>query len=210
MKEQLSNNLEEYFEQQIQEYSDMCDSLNNFYEKNTAAIQECHETIAKLQEKEDAGFQLFSPITIDSESKEQIIQTRARQEMYEKQNEKYMHDIQFYEEKLKEMKEQLEFYREQQIKKETNSQDEQTETEKPDIVADKPAEEIQTLNTKNVNTNKRYVDKLRDVYAKLEEMNNYLYVDMVRCSLELDKVRREIMQLIHELEDANVSRETFA
>lgn len=130
--------------------------------------------------------------------------------MYEKQNEKYMHDIQFYEEKLKEMKEQLEFYREQQIKKETNSQDEQTETEKPDIVADKPAEEIQTLNTKNVNTNKRYVDKLRDVYAKLEEMNNYLYVDMVRCSLELDKVRREIMQLIHELEDANVSRETFA
>lgn len=33
MKEQLSNNLEEYFEQQIQEYSDMCDSLNNFMKK---------------------------------------------------------------------------------------------------------------------------------------------------------------------------------
>ena len=106
----MDNNLKTYLEKQIQEYQQESESKKALYGDMMEQIEECKSQIRSLKAKEDVGFSLLSPISVDSAFRQQTDRLKEQMDSFEKQKEKYRKDILFCEKKIKEIKTQLEEY----------------------------------------------------------------------------------------------------
>ena len=107
------NNLKTYLEDQMKEYREESESLKALYGDILEHIEECKLQIKSLKSKEDTGFALLSPISVDSTYQQQIDRIKDQMEAFEKQKDKYKNDIRFYDKKIQEISDQLEEFEKQ-------------------------------------------------------------------------------------------------
>ena len=215
------NNLKEYLERQIKEYQEETESIKALYTDITAHIEECKKQIRSLKAKEDVGFSLLSPIAVDSAFQSQISRVASQQEAFEKQKEKYLSDLRFYEGKVQEMQTQLENYRNSEslrIKAEAKAAEELERLQRESAAATSAtaisteparageAEQFRQPQPENTAeepvapSSAEQTEEARRQYTyilhKLTEIKGYLQLDGQRALLETDQLETYIRGLM--------------
>ena len=184
------NNLETYLEKQMKEYTEECESMKAMYVTLMEHIKECKSQIHSLKAKEDIGFSLLSPIPVKSAFQTQSIRIEGQLEAYEKQREKYIKDIRFYESKIEEMKEQLAAYRKnEKTKKDGNMQS-------MEVAVAEVAYEKRELKEKTICDNQKEKANYNYIAHKISEIKGYLDVDIMRSKMEIQRLEHYISNLI--------------
>ncbi len=196
--------LQMYLEGQIREYSEMCDTLRAYYSQNMEKIETCKTDVRIMRSREDSGFALLSPISIESSFQVEIAQAQEKQELLEKQNEKYLRDIRFYEGKIREMEEQLEKASEQErMEQESAAALEPQAEETPDgEPADALYQEETSFYTSDSSGSGAGGVYRGDLLQDLQTLAQYVTaasrfarVDPRRTSVELSKVEQQIRRM---------------
>lgn len=201
----MDNNLKTYLEDQIKEYREESESLKNLYGDMMEHIEECKVQIRSLKAKEDVGFSMLSPISVDSTYRQQIDRIQDQLETFEKQKDKYKNDIQFYDGKIEEIQLQLEAYEQQFLQSDQQSQKEQSydvdtaDSSTVDIEThgtyDSKAEAMdQKTEIRSENETMWSRQDAEYVLHKLSEIKGYLSVDLLRSQLEIDQLTQFIKE----------------
>ncbi len=194
-QENNTNNLKVYLERQIKEYQEESENRKALYADLLEHIEECKSQIRSMKSKEDPGFSMLSPIPVESAYQSRIERTKAQQEAFEKQKEKYLSDIRFYDSKIQEMQSQLEAYQETAAA--------QTEPSEKTVSGIKPSEKpVEERTSQDAPVSQPAgISRENGVYLlrKLSEIKGYLNVDRMRCCLEIEQLEGYLDHLLKEL-----------
>ena len=141
--------------------------------------QEIKETVAfrkLLEEKNDSNFEIFTPHIVNSKNKEEI-------KKLEQQEEKKKLELQ---EALKQIEQQEKKYEELSVVIKQAKQDYVNHQEKS-VLQD--------------NLNEIVYKRLEQFITKIDLCSNLLNLDSMRCKIELDNMKKSVLDMQHELQE---------
>lgn len=190
------NNLKTYLQKQMMEYEEECRNKKALFEDLLAHIEDCKSQIDDLNDKEDRRYTMLSPIAVESPYKTQIVRIEGQLETYEKQKEKYLSDIRFYEMKIQEIEMQLEAYEKNEAKQEIHTEAADSSDEQADLPVASENQADTAVKTKQSYDTKELLEQLEQIeflQRQTEALQNQ--IALLKEELEQQKAESEALHM---------------